>query len=194
MGLNALGKNHKMGGAMKILIALLFMPMAAFAADWVIIGATQDFEIEIDRQSVRPNKGAWFKYINTPAKSEDCAGTGKKLAESKIYLEANCKEFTYRTKQKIVYAVDGSTLEYCGFNNPQGEFIEYAPETVGELYFKAICDPKSRVLSKYAAWVRENKPGNKPLFAECEKSNECSGNLLCKAVAGSASGQCLVPD
>lgn len=179
---------------MRILIALLFMPMAAFAADWVLIGATQDFEIEIDRQSVRPNKGAWFKYINTPAKSEDCAGTGKKLADSRIYIEANCKEFTYRTKQKIAYAVDGSTLEYCGFSNPQGGFIEYAPETVGELYFTAICDPKSRALSKYAAWVRENKPSNKPLFAECKNSSECKGNLLCKTVAGSTSMLCLEPD
>lgn len=179
---------------MRILIALLFMPMAAFAADWVLIFATQDFEIEIDRQSLRPNKGAWFKNINTPAKSDDCAGTGKKSASARTYVEANCKEFTIRTKKEIAYAEDSSVLKYCGFDDPEASFTEYAPGTVGELYFKAICDPKRRALNNQAAWVRENKPGNKPLFAECEKSNECSGNLLCKVVAGSASRQCLVPD
>ncbi len=179
---------------MKILIALLFMPMATFAADWALIVATQELEIEIDRQSVRPNKGAWFKYINTPAKSDNCAGTGKKIANSKHYIEANCKEFTLRTKQTLAYSEDGSVLDYCGYSDPKAVFTEYAPETVGEFYFKAICDPRGRVVSKYAAWVRVNKPGNKPLFAECEKSNECSGNLLCKVVEGTASRQCLVPD
>lgn len=179
---------------MKILIALLFMPMAAFAADWALIVATQEMEIEIDRQSVRPNKGAWFKYINTPAKSDNCAGTGKKIANSKHYIEANCKEFTLRTKQTIAYSEDGSVLDYCGYSDPKAVFTEYAPETVGESYFKAICDPRGRAVSKYAAWVRVNKPGNKPLFAECETSNECSGNLLCKVVEGTPSRQCLVPD
>jgi len=179
---------------MKILIALLFMPMAAFAADWVLIGATQGSEIEIDMQSVRPNKAAWFKYINTPAKSDNCAGTGKKLADSKHYIEANCKEFTLRTKQTIAYSEDGSVLAYCGYDDPKAAFTEYAPETLGEIYFKAICDPKGRVENKFAVLVRENRSGNKQLFAECENSSECKGNLLCKVVDGLASKLCLMPD
>lgn len=179
---------------MKILVALLFMPMAAFAADWVLIGATQDFEIEIDRQSVRPGKAAWFKYINTPPMSESCTGTGKKMADSKSYIEANCKEFTIRTKQRIAYSEDGSVLDYCGYSDPKAAFSEYAPETVGEIYFKAICDPKGRTANKFAAYIRESKPGNKPLFAECENSRECKGNLICKVVADSPSKLCLVPD
>lgn len=179
---------------MKIFMVLLFMPMAALAADWVLIGATKETEIEIDRQSVRPNKGAWFKYINTPAVSENCAGKEKKQAYSKNFIEANCKEFTIRTKQTIAYAEDGSVLEYCGYNNPKASFTEYAPETMGELYFKAVCDPKGRVESKFAVLVRQSKPGNKTLFAECENSSECAGNLLCKVVPRSESRQCLMPD
>ena len=70
-----LAKKRGRGGVMKIFMFLLFMPMAALATDWVLIGATKETEIEIDRQSVRPNKGAWFKYINTPAVSENCAGS-----------------------------------------------------------------------------------------------------------------------
>ena len=127
---------------MKILIALLLMPMAAFAADWVPIGGTQGSKIEIDRQSVRPNKAAWFKHIKTPAVSESCAGTGEKIGQLLVYIEANCKEFTYRTKQSIAYAEDGSMLGPCGYNDPKSEFIEYAPETTGELFFRAICDPQ----------------------------------------------------
>lgn len=179
---------------MKILIALLFMPMAAFAADWVLIEASQELEIEIDRQSVRPNKGAWFKYINTPAVSESCAGKDKKQDYSKNYIEANCKEFTIRTKQTIVYAVDGSVLEYCGYNNPKAAFTEYAPETIGEIYFKAICDPNGRVKSKFAVLVRESKPGNKPMFAECGTSSDCSGNLLCRSSGGTPTMRCFTPD
>lgn len=179
---------------MKILIALLLMPMAAFAADWVLIGATQELEIEIDRQSVRPNKGAWFKYINTPAQSNNCAGTGKKVANSKHYIEANCKEFTLRTKQTIAYSEDGAVLDYCSYSAPKAVFTEYAPETVGEIYFKAICNPMGRVKDKFAVFLREKKLGNKALFAECNNSSECTGNLLCKVVAGSASMQCLAPD
>lgn len=179
---------------MRIVIAMLFMPLTAMGADWVLIGADRDKEVEIDRQSVRPNKGAWFKYINTPPRSESCAGIDKKLASSKTYMEANCKEFTIRTKQTIAYAEDDSVLEYCGYNDPKAAFTEYAPETMGELYFKAICDPKGRVESKSAVLVRKDKAGNKPLFAECKNSNECERNLLCKVVAGSTSMQCLVPD
>lgn len=179
---------------MKIIMVLLFMPMAALAADWVLIGATNEAEIEIDRQSVRPNKGAWFKYINTPAASESCAEKEKKLAYSKVFIEANCKEFTIRTKQTIAYAEDGSVLKYCGYDNPKASFTEYAPETIGELYFKAVCDPKGRAESKFAVLVRQGKLGKKPLFAQCENSSECAGNLLCKFVAGSASMLCLVPD
>lgn len=179
---------------MKILIALLFIPMTAIAADWVLIAATQDMEIEIDRQSVRPNKGAWFKYIHTPAVSDSCVGTGKKISDSKIFIEANCREFTIRYKQKIVYSEDGSVLNYCGYNDPKAAFTEYAPETVGELYFKAICDPNGRVKSKFAVLVRESKPGNKPMFAECGTSSDCSGNLLCRSSGGTPTMRCFTPD
>lgn len=179
---------------MKILMALLFMPMAAFAADWVLIGATQEIEIEIDQQSVRPNKGAWFKLINTPPASDSCAEKGKKLAYSKNYIEARCKEFSIRTKQTIVYAEDGSVLRYCGYDDPKAVFVEYAPETVGETFFKAICDPNGRVESKFAVYVRESKPRKEPLFAECKTSSDCAGNLLCKSIGTTPVMRCFSPD
>lgn len=207
---------------MKILMALLFMPMAAFAADWVLIGATQEFEIEIDRQSVRPGKAAWFKYINTPPASESCTGTGKKMADSKSYIEANCKEFTIRTKQRIAYSEDGLVLEYCGYNDPKAAFTEYAPETVGEIYFKAICDPKSRMENRLATWIRKTKAEQaeeaarqsrinqlreerrtsavatptdtrKPWGAQCTTSSECYGTLVCARV-DALTMQCMSSD
>lgn len=201
---------------MKILMVLLLMPVAAFAADWVLIGASQEWEIEIDRESVRPNKAAWFKYINTPPVSEMCAGKDKKEANSKHYIVANCKDFTIRTKQKIAYAEDGSVLEYCGFNNPKVEFTEYAPETIGELYFKAICDPKSRVGNRFATWIKkakaeraeetarqsriqqqreENKKmgAGKPWGSQCTTSSECYGTLICARV-DALTMQCMSSD
>lgn len=176
---------------MRILTAMLFMPLTAMGADWVLIAADRDKEVEIDRQSVRPNKGAWFKYINTPPKSESCA-IDKKLANSKNYIEANCKEFTIRTKQTMAYAEDGSVLEYCGYSDPKAAFTEYAPETLGEVYFKAICDPKGRAANKFAEYVRESKPKPKPMFAECETSFDCSGTLICRSSGGTP--RCLLPD
>ena len=142
---------------MKILITLLFIPMTAFAADWVLISASQDLEIEVDIQSVKPNKGAWFKYINTPAESDNCAGKDKKKGYSKNYVEANCKENTIRVKQEIVYSEDGSVLEYCGYSNPKATFTEYAPETIGEVYFKAICHAWARDENKLATYLRDRR-------------------------------------
>lgn len=178
---------------MKILLVLLFMPLTAIAADWVLITATQNIEIEIDKQSVRPGKGAWFRFIYTPAVIDGCAGSGKKKSSTTNYVEANCKEFTYRTKKSLAYSEDGSLLEYCGHDDPKMAFTEYAPETAGEVFFRAICDPNGRLESEFAVRIREGKLGNKLLFAECKNSSECAGDLLCKVVAGSAYMQCLFP-
>ena len=140
------------------------------------------------------NKGAWFQTIYTPAVGEGCAGTAKKKASAKYFIEASCKEFTTRTKQTIYYAEDGSVLEYCGYNDPKAAFTEYAPETLGEFHFRAICDPKGRVKNRFALLVRESKPGNKPMFAQCEASSDCSGNLLCKPSGGTPTMRCFPPD
>lgn len=142
---------------MKFLITLLFIPMTVFAADWTLIDASRDAELEIDRQSVRPNKGAWFKHTRTPPSNEGCERSVKKTALSKDYVEAKCTEFTIRIKQSIVYSEDGVVIGSCGFSNPNAVFSEYAPETYGEAFFKAICDPRSRVKSASAMYMRAAK-------------------------------------
>lgn len=144
-------------------VTLLFLPMTAIAADWVLILADEDKEVEVDTQSARPNKGAWFKYINTPPASDSC-GLGKKTAYSKNYIEANCKEFTIRTKQSIAYSEDEEVLSYCGFDTPKALFTEFAPETLGEIYFNSICQPQGRRTSRYATNVR-----NKKIAAEADR-------------------------
>lgn len=190
---------------MKIIIILLFMPMTAMGADWVLIAATQDTELEIDRQSVRPNKGAWFKYIQTPPISKGCEGAGKKTAYSKEYVEAKCNEFTLRTKQSIAYSEKEEVLERCNYSNPEANFTEYAPETFGEVLFKAICDPGSRVKSPVATYLRLGKIlekqdeldkrelGKKHDGAECRVSTECAGVLICAKGLGFRM-QCMTSD
>ncbi|MHB1093409.1 surface-adhesin E family protein [Thiobacillus sp.] len=138
------------------LVTLLFLPATATAANWVLIFADESQEIEVDTQSVRPNKGAWFKYTNTPPGSESCS-VGKKTAYSKIFMEANCKELTIRSKQSIVYSEDGEVLPYCGFDTPKASFSEFAPETLGEVYFNAICHPWGRRENQRATYTRYGK-------------------------------------
>lgn len=180
-----------------LIIFLLFEPVAVMAANWVLIAATEDVEVEIDSQSVRPNKGAWFKYIQTPPSKEACTYASKEVAYSKMYIEAKCNDFTTRTKQEIAYAEDGSVLNECGFNNPKQEFREYAPETFGEVFFYAICDPKARVKSRFAEYIRKDKEKKqdqaKPYGAECRVSAECRGTLLCGKVDDTRM-RCMFPN
>lgn len=171
-----------------LLASILFQPFFVQAAQWTLIAATDDLEIEVDKQSAKPRKGAWFKYIRTPPTADAC-GYGKKTAYAKSYVEANCNEFTIRVKQSIAYGEDGDDLPYCSSSTPKAEFTEFAPETVGELYFNAVCQPSGRTENAYAAYLRQTKRerdqstgasrGVKPFGAECSASAECEGTLLC---------------
>lgn len=204
------------------LVTLLFLPMTAIAADWVLIAADENTEIEVDRQSARPNKSAWFRYTNTPPASEPC-GSGKRVAHSKIYVEANCKEFVIRLKQSIAYSADGEVLSLCGFDTPLASFREFAPETLGEVYFNAICSPGGRdenfiaritrrikvaqkqaeeaakqEAEKVANRKREEEevranPNLKPQGSACSRSSECAGLLVC-AKTSATQMQCMSSD
>jgi hypothetical protein len=174
-------------------VPLLFQPVISQAADWKLVAADDDKEVEVDKQSAKPRKGAWFKYIHTPPKSESC-GYGKKTGYYKNYVEANCKDFTIRTKQAIAYGEDEHVLEYCGGNTPKAEFTEFAPETLGEVYFNPICHAWGLEENRYATNMRRLKAtkrqteqaagstysaGGKPPGAACNSSSECEGTLLC---------------
>lgn len=183
-----------------LLASMLLQPLSVQAADWKLIAATDDLEIEVDKQSAKPMKGAWFKYIRTPATADAC-GYGEKIAYSKNYVEANCTEFTIRVKQSFAYGEDGRGLAYCTSSTPRAEFTEFAPETVGEVYFNAVCQPSGRTENAYATYVRQTKQsmadsggasGLKPFGAECIASAECVGTLLC---GKTATGQmrCMSP-
>lgn len=139
-----------------LLIALVLLPEIAFAANWTLIFADESKELEIDAQSFRPKKSAWFKYIYTPPNKDSC-GIGKSTAYLKTFLEANCKDFTIRTKQQIAYTESEEVLTYCGSNTPKATFVEFAPETMGEIYFNAICHDSGKRESEYAAHVRNRK-------------------------------------
>lgn len=175
------------------ILLLSCLPMSSLAAEWVLILASDDIEVEIDKQSVRPNKGAWFKFVMTPPTKKGCEYSEKKVASTKDYVEANCKEFSIRTKQSIVYSEDGGVINSCGFNNPKAVFSEYAPETIGESLFKAICDPKSRQPNLDAFYKRMSKL-KLPLYSNCLFDLQCAEGLVCKATLGSSSKMCLVPD
>lgn len=152
--------SQPLGRFRPLLATLLFVPVTAIAADWVLVYADENTEVEVDRQSLKPNKGAWFKFINTPPERQVC-GAGKETADLKLYIEANCKEFTVRTKQSIAYSEDGKALPYCGFNSPAATFTEFAPETMGEVFFKAICHPSGRQENRYAKLLRTLKADKK---------------------------------
>lgn len=137
-------------------VALLFLPATAIAATWTLILADDHQEVEVDTQSVRPNKAAWFKYFYTPPMSDSC-GMGKKTAYVMNYVAANCREFTLQYKKTIAYTVDGEVLTSCSYDAPKEPFTEYAPETVGEFYFNAICHPWGRIENSYAVSARNRK-------------------------------------
>lgn len=199
-------------------VALLFLPTTAIAATWTLILADDHQEVEVDTQSVRPNKAAWFKYFYTPPISDSC-GMGKKTAYVMNYVAANCKEFTLQYKKTIAYTVDGEVLNSCSYDAPKAPFTEYAPETVGEFYFNAICHPWGRIENSYAVSARNRKiaviqaseaareranqlrlesnnklfPGKQPEGASCSTSSDCAGILICARI-NTMQMQCMTSD
>lgn len=140
-----------------VFITYFLVSVTASAANWTLISADENNEVEIDNESVRPNKAAWFKFVFTPPSKDSCRYASKGVAYMQFYVEAKCNEHTTRTKQTIFYAKDQSVLGECNSADISGPFLEYVPETYGEIFFKAICDPKSRSRNKFAEYIRERK-------------------------------------
>lgn len=179
-----------------VLFLLLTLPTQAFSANWTLLMASNDDELEIDIASVRDKKAAWFKRIYTPPQNK-CSNLKKEVQSEKFYVEARCKEFTIRVKQVIVYEPNGDVVAECTYDNPKGEFSEYAPETQGEGYFTAICNAKARVANKYAENIRLKKAQdifviNEPCPSSSEASTKCEGYSIefiippCMSGAGAA--------
>lgn len=140
-----------------ILAGLLISPVPSLAAKWVLLSVGDDYEVEIESESVRPNKGAWFRYTLTPPSNEFCTFQSKKISHTQSYVEVNCKDFTIRTKQRVSYDEGGSVIGLCSADTPDAHFQEYAPETVGETYFKAICNPEARAENSFLNFLRNKK-------------------------------------
>lgn len=133
----------KLGVIMKyFLMLLLITPMPAVSASWTLLSVSDESELEIDSASVRDKKAAWFRATYNPPQKNMCADEKKEIQLQKFYVEAKCKEFVIRIKQNISYEPNEEVA--CSYDNPKGEFAEYAPETQGETYFNAICSTQGR--------------------------------------------------
>lgn len=138
------------------LLLLLALPIPAFSANWTLLNASNVSELEIDTESVRDKKAAWFKQIYTPP--QNICGYEKKEEEYEVFfVEARCKEFTIRVKNRTAYSPSNDVMDGCSFENSKAEFSEFVPETQGEVLFTAICNAKARVENRYAKNIRSKK-------------------------------------
>lgn len=120
------------------LILLLSQVLTASAAEWVRVRtAGEGDQYYYDRTKLFINgeeitywKKALFKAPQ-PAKGQ--------LASSGLYRERiHCAEHTLKLISYLLYAADGSTIEYVA--NHEGEAAPIIPDTLGDVFEKVACD------------------------------------------------------
>lgn len=120
------------------LILLLTLSLPASAAEWVRVPTPGDGDqYYYDRSKLFINgdeitywKKATFRTAQ-PVKSQ--------FAASGLFRERiNCAEHTLKLISYLLYAADGTTIEYVAAN--EGEAAPIIPDTLGDIFEKTACD------------------------------------------------------
>lgn len=122
---------------------LLLMPSIGMSAEWEHISHldTHGSKIEIDLSSLRAGKygtkKAWFKWTYTKPRPLDYQKKSTYSNSLNLY-EFKCKERQYAQIQALFRDGDGEVVLSIGPFHPS--WIEVAPETIGEIMLKRVCD------------------------------------------------------
>ncbi|BCB28463.1 hypothetical protein SKTS_33490 [Sulfurimicrobium lacus] len=120
------------------LILLLTLPLPAAAAEWVRVHTSgEGDQYYYDRSKLFINgdeitywKKAVFKAPQ-PVKNQ--------FAASGLFRERiHCAEHTLKLISYLLYAADGSTIEYVAAN--EGDAAPIIPDTLGDIFEKTTCE------------------------------------------------------
>lgn len=151
------------------LIALLLLSLPSSAAEWIRVRAiAEGDQYFYDRSKLYINGDEityWKKVIfKIPSTVKGQA------AASGLYRERiHCNEHTLKLISYLLYAADGSTIEYIASH--EGDAAPIIPDTVGDIFEKTACD---LVRQKQAAARQQNQAQEEARKAEDEKGQAAS--------------------
>ncbi len=117
---------------------LLFLTLPASAAEWVRVRSLADGDQYFYDRSKLYISGDEITYWKKVAFKIPATVKGQ-AAVSGIYRERiHCAEHTLKLISYLLYATDGSTIEYIASH--EGEAAPIIPDTVGDVFEKTVCD------------------------------------------------------
>lgn len=117
-----------------LLIILIFFSFNTFAADWVPIFSSDNFDIFIDKLSIHHKKKAWLKY-------ESKGSMKNKFAYMLQLVLVDCNENRSALKTYAAYKKDGTVL--YSYEDPAPLYKTIIPESIGEGILVCICNDNS---------------------------------------------------
>lgn len=120
---------------MRCLLALFIGSFAApvSAAEWVKVGtAASGTEVWFDSETLQRNgtqRAVWLKLVHTKPNDD--------VVESKERLRLNCASRQYTVVTYVDYSRSGDVIASKTFKYP--EWVDAAPETMADAYFRLLC-------------------------------------------------------
>lgn len=120
------------------LVLLLLLSLPAAAAEWVRARPLADGDQYFYDRSKLYINGDEITYWKKVAFKSPATVKGQ-AATSGLYRERiHCAEHTLRLISYLLYAADGSTIEYIASH--EAEATPIIPDTVGDVFEKTVCD------------------------------------------------------
>lgn len=119
-------------------VLLLTLALPAAAAEWVRVhttGENDQYFYDRSKLYINGDEITYWKKVTfrtaQPVKNQ--------FAASGLYRERiHCAEHTLKLISYLLYAVDGSTIEYVAAN--EGESAPIIPDTLGDIFEKTACE------------------------------------------------------
>lgn len=120
------------------LIILLLLSLPAAAAEWVRVRPlAEGDQYFYDRSKLYIN-GDEITYWKKVAFKIPATVKGQAAASGLYRERIHCAEHTLKLISYLLYASDGSTIEYIASH--EGEAAPIIPDTVGDVFEKTVCD------------------------------------------------------
>lgn len=145
------------------LILLLTLALPASAAEWVRVHTSgEGDQYYYDRSKLFINGDEityWKKVLFKAAQPVKTQFAASGLFRERIH----CAEHTLKLISYLLYAADGSTIEYVAAN--EGDAAPIIPDTLGDIFEKTACD-----LVRQKREEQRRKPPEEPQKAEPKKA------------------------
>ncbi|PWB55264.1 MAG: hypothetical protein C3F18_06075 [Nitrosomonadales bacterium] len=145
------------------LIILLLLSLPATAAEWIRVrplAESDQYFYDRSKLYINGDEITYWKKVafKTPAMVKGQA------AASGLYRERiHCAEHTLKLISYLLYAADGSTIEYIAGH--EGEAAPIIPDTVGDVFEKTVCD----LVRQKQALARQKTAGEEARNSQSEK-------------------------